>query len=290
MDAAGATTLDDFVLRAYGLGREALAGLPLDEARRARCERALAGGGPLRAAVADDATYEAWRSAAVRLNTEHYAARVAREPRYARGANSRGPRKIGRQLRLFDCISCDKCIPVCPNDALFAFVVARGDHPVVKARRTSGAWSARVEGAVRVDEPHQIATFADFCNDCGNCDVFCPEDGGPYVIKPRCFGSEAAWRADGGDAFFVDPVAPRAAVRARFAGQEYAVEEDPGGRVRYSGPGFRVTFDPRDPVATLDGEAADGQEIDLTYSRIMLLVREGLLAPGAVNYVSALRP
>ena len=41
---------------------------------------------------------------------------------------------------------------------------------------------------------HQLANFADFCNECGNCDVFCPEDGGPYIEKPRFFGSLEAWR------------------------------------------------------------------------------------------------
>jgi len=36
----------------------------------------------------------------------------------------------------------------------------------------------------------QIACYADFCNECGNCDTFCPEYGGPYIKKPTLF---AAW-------------------------------------------------------------------------------------------------
>ena len=31
------------------------------------------------------------------------------------------PRKINSHLVLFDCITCDKCIPVCPNDANFIY-------------------------------------------------------------------------------------------------------------------------------------------------------------------------
>jgi hypothetical protein len=110
------------------------------------------------------------------------------------------------------------------------------------------------------------------------------------VVKPRIHGSEAAWRASQRDGFFVDPALPRATVRARFVGVEYALEEEADGRVSYSGPGFSLRFDPRDPAGTLDGNATAGQEIDLSYSRIMLLVHDGLLAPGAVNYVSSLRP
>jgi putative selenate reductase len=290
MDAVGATSIDDFVIRAYGHGAAALDSLSLDRTRRAACERALAGSETLRTAVRDDALYDAWRSAALRLNTEHYARQVVADRRYAHEANSRPPRKIGRALRLFDCITCDKCIPVCPNDALFAFVVSRGEYPVEKAVPGAAGWTVRAEGTLAIDEAHQIATFADFCNDCGNCDVFCPEDGGPYVVKPRFFGSEAAWRADRADGFFVDPASRRALVRARFAGEEYALQDTGEGRVRYTGPWFSLTFDPRDVARTLGGDGPDGQEIDLTYSRIMLLVREALFAPGAVNYVSSLRP
>ena len=290
MEAVGATSLDDFVIRAYGLGLAALDALALDPARRRQCEGALAGRAQVRASVTDERLVEAWRSAAIRLNTEHYAERVASEPRYASRANSRPPRKIGRHLQLFDCITCDKCIPVCPNDALFGLVLPKGPHRDEIAVLSGGRWTVTSGETFTLEEPHQIATFADFCNDCGNCDVFCPEDGGPHVVKPRLFGSEATWRASGGNGFFVDPTAPGLLVRARFGGREYTLEGTDAGAVRYSGPGFAVRFDPRDPAGTMAGDAPDGSAISLYFSRIMLLVREGLFAPGAVNYVSALRP
>ena len=40
---------------------------------------------------------------------------------------------------------------------------------------------------------HQIANFADWCNECGNCDTFCPEYGGPFIQKPSFFTDRAAW-------------------------------------------------------------------------------------------------
>ena len=36
-------------------------------------------------------------------------------------------------------------------------------------------------GVLRVVKAHQLANYADACNECGNCDVFCPEDGGPQA-------------------------------------------------------------------------------------------------------------
>ena len=52
---------------------------------------------------------------------------------------------------------------------------------------------------------HQLANYADACNECGNCDVFCPEDGGPQLEKPRFFGSLETYRRDAGDnGFYID--------------------------------------------------------------------------------------
>jgi putative selenate reductase len=128
-------------------------------------------------------------------NTAVYAGRVVSDPRYTAAGLPRAPRKIGRHLQLFDCITCDKCIPVCPNDANFALAIPPGRRPVRPLHREANGWRGEDRGTLSLDEAHQIGTFADFCNDCGNCDVFCPEDGGPYVVKPRFFGSEGAWRA-----------------------------------------------------------------------------------------------
>lgn len=141
MDAVGATTIDQFILRAYG------------------------------------ETDQADLSAAKLRNTEQYVARASADPRYQAASNRTGPRKIGRQLKFFDCVTCNKCIPVCPNDANFSVRMPATIQVPVKMAR-------------------QIVNFADFCNDCGNCDVFCLEDGGPYLLKPRLFVSRERWEQD----------------------------------------------------------------------------------------------
>jgi putative selenate reductase len=219
-------------------------------------------------------------------NTEIYVERATPDPRYAQAQNSRPPRKIGRMLQLFDCITCDKCVPVCPNDANFTFVLPRVAIPIVKVRREQGAWHWSEEGAIAIDEPHQIGTFADFCNDCGNCDVFCPEDGGPYVLKPRVFGSREAWTsAPQLDGFFFERGDDRDCVLGRFGGEEFRLQVRDGA-IAYSGRTFTVTFQETDPVRTLQGEA--GGTVDMTYFQIMNALRRALLASPDVNYVNAL--
>ena len=49
--------------------------------------------------------------------------------------------------------------------------------PVIEVE--GGGWREVDRRLYRALKPTQIAIFADACNECGNCDVFCPEDGGP---------------------------------------------------------------------------------------------------------------
>ena len=141
MDAVGATTVDQFILRAYG----------------------------------DTGAVDL--SAAKLSNTEKYVESLAADVRYHAASHQVGPRKINRRLEFFDCVTCNKCIPVCPNDANFSVSVPSTPELPLKMKR-------------------QILNFADFCNDCGNCDVFCLEDGGPYILKPRLFVNRKRWEQD----------------------------------------------------------------------------------------------
>jgi len=197
MKELGATTIDDYVVRA---------------------------GGP-------DGPADV--SAARLRNTERYVEGLAADARYHARNNARVPRKIGRTLALFDCLTCDKCVPVCPNDANFAYPMTSTPE-------------------VPVAQKHQIANFADWCNDCGNCDVFCPEDGRPYVLKPRVFVDAQRWRDDAPrDAILVEP----GATRGRFDGE----------------------------VVSLDAGEAPGAD---PRRHVLARLRDALLAPGEVNPVA----
>lgn len=288
MRGAGARGVDEWVIRSGGRGTGALeaALAPADgDGARARCLAALESGGDLRAA-AGDALFARWVSAARLANTAAYAARVAEDPRYAAATHRQRPRKIGHRLALLDCLACEKCVPVCPNDANFLFSVEPGELPIVKVRATPEGWSARTLGALRIEATRQVGNFADFCNDCGNCDVFCPEDGGPYALKPRFFATVAAYEADRPrDAFHLERDGGRLTVRARLAGRELVARLD-GGEASYRGPGFELSFREDDPLATLRGEAEG--EVDLTEFRLMALVGRAVLAPSEVNYPSCL--
>ena len=268
MEAVDAATIDQFVLRAYGQEAAAIASLDLDP-----------GTGP--EALSND-EHARLLSAARLLNTEHYVPRATVNPLYAAANNRKPPKKIGSHLELFDCITCDKCVPVCPNDANFTFALPAMELPILKVTRAGDGWTSRTDGTLVIEEKHQLANFADFCNECGNCDVFCPEDGGPYVIKPRFFGTRADWQEfDSLDGFHLERRGELDELVGRFGGVEYRATFE-GPVARYSGDGFEVTLEPADPFGTLSGTASC--EVDLTYFRILELLREAVYGHEAFGY------
>jgi putative selenate reductase len=284
MQAASATDLDEFVLNTYGKALQALEGVGADDETLGRCRTAVAEGGNLRAA-AGDKLFERWVSAAKLLNTEHYGDRVVEDPRYTREATSNPPRKIGSHLELFDCVTCDICVPVCPNDANFTFGSEQRQIPVAKVEKVDGGWSWRHEDPIDLERRHQIGNFYDFCNDCGNCDIFCPEDGGPYVMKPRFFGSEQTWRQSRHlDGFYLERREEGDRVLGRFGRREFDLSVRPD-RSSFTGPGFELQMDLDDLEETLTGEAS--AEVDLTYCYLMDYLRRAILDSG-VNYVQSL--
>ena len=287
MEQVGAPTIDDFIVRAHDLGREALDQLEVvpEAPVREACLLALSDEADLRQAVGED-LFSQWVSAAKMLNTERYVEAVARDPRYGRERNATAPRKIGRHLQLFDCITCDICVPVCPNDANFTYRIEADEIPVVKVQRQSEGWDWSQTGSLRLEERHQIGTFADFCNECGNCDVFCPEDGGPYVVKPRFFRRAEDWRTSIElDGFQMARRSGRDEVLGRFEGQEFELRAE-ASEIAFTGPGFRVRFDRQDPEGTLEGEAEG--EVDLTYFFLMDALRLAILDGDRINYINSL--
>jgi putative selenate reductase len=143
--------------------------------------------------------------AAALLNTPILAAEAAANPRYSWERNRGVPRKIGSNLWLYDCINCDKCVPVCPNDANFIYETPAAVIEYDNFELVAGGMRRVPGGVLRIVKAHQLANYADTCNDCGNCDIFCPEDGGPQREKPRFFGSLETYRKHaGGNGFFID--------------------------------------------------------------------------------------
>jgi putative selenate reductase len=299
MRALGVRCLGDYVVKAAGQGEAAVrAAVAEGPARDALLAALRADQCDLRAALlatGHPELYQPLVAAAALLNTPPLVARATAEPRYRAEANRREPRKIGSRLWLFDCINCDKCVPVCPNDANFVYETAPlsvdYDRFVV-----SGGVVGRAPGARFVaSKAHQIANFQDFCNECGNCDVFCPEDGGPYIEKPRLFGSLEAWTAlRERDGFFARRSGDGHAVWGRIRGREYRLEVDGRGDRGLFTDGVitvEVSHSERRPLAAHAREGApEGHALDFSAYLNMALVGDGVLDVRRANPVNTATP
>jgi putative selenate reductase len=209
-------------------------------------------------------------------------------PRYAKPKNQAVPKKIGKKLELYDCINCDKCVPVCPNDANFSIEIEPRDLEVEQYIVEGGALLKKPGERFHVAEGHQLANYADFCNECGNCDVFCPEDGGPYVQKPRFFGSESTYKHDKGhQGFYISRSDTNKKIIGRISGKEYSLSIE-GNTARFSNGVIEVELDASSHTpqqAKLVAAANNGDSLDLRYYHSLSLLLEGALS--GHNFVSA---
>ena len=202
MQNVEARNVDEFILRAHGQA----------DAARVRAAAEPAGGS------ADSVVH--WAGL---LNTTIAAEHARSELRYRAEKNRKVPRRIDSHLDTFDCITCDKCLPVCPNAANFTYptpLVAFEYHDLLV--HPNGTVCEGTARHFEITEPMQIACYVDFCNECGNCDTFCPEYGGPYIKKPGFHGCLESWqRAAPRDGFFVQCEENSARIYGRIKGQQY---------------------------------------------------------------------
>ncbi len=164
---------------------------------------------------------------AVIANTSKLLKRSIENPRYQSINNSKAPRKVGSHLHLWDCLNCDKCIPVCPNNANFFFDIEAVELDYSNIEVNETGWKKTDGGHFKIEKKNQIANFADACNECGNCDVFCPEDGGPYIEKPKFFGSLEAFKLNKNQSgFYLDFKQNKSSLTGRFKDKEFELTGD----------------------------------------------------------------
>ena len=87
------------------------------------------------------------------------------------------------------CLQCDDvcsvCITVCPNRANNYYQTQAADVPVWKVDFSGKDASFEIESYLKIQQKYQVLNVADFCNECGNCTMFCPTKGSPFSDKPR---------------------------------------------------------------------------------------------------------
>jgi putative selenate reductase len=186
--------------------------------------------------------------------------------------------------RCLDCDDlCSLCVTVCPNRAMQAYAAG----PLTLSPASLVVRGGRLEPAgpapFAVAQPVQILRIGDFCNDCGNCDTFCPTEGAPYRAKPTFWLDADAWRESRGDAFRLERQDGTVIVSARLGGRLHRLERRDG-TAEYRSEQVRVRLS-ADPWAVLGweplGTLAEGERVDLSAcaTLVALLGAEPALPP-----------
>jgi putative selenate reductase len=88
------------------------------------------------------------------------------------------------------CLFCDEicniCTTVCPNFANYSYEIEPVSYFLQKAvQLENGEIEIENEGLFEVNQKYQILNIGNFCNECGNCNTFCPTNSAPYKEKPK---------------------------------------------------------------------------------------------------------
>ena len=127
------------------------------------------------------------------------------EQRYHAAHNAKPPRRIDRVLGLYDCINCDLCVSACPNDAIFIYDTGSVETKTERLLPGPDGDLTRTPGeGFTIGADHQLGVFDGACNECSNCEVYCPEDGAPFRVKERFFSILERFEASESDGIFRD--------------------------------------------------------------------------------------
>ncbi len=87
------------------------------------------------------------------------------------------------------CLLCDEicniCVTVCPNLANRGYNTEPFSAAIYTATQSLEGIAWNETGVFTITQSHQTYNIGEFCNECGNCNTFCPTAGAPYKDKPQ---------------------------------------------------------------------------------------------------------
>lgn len=107
---------------------------------------------------------------------------------------------------------CNICTEVCPNRANVAINV-EGDN---------------------LTHRHQVIHIDGMCNECGNCGIFCPNEGAPYQEKLTLFWNEADFNDSNNSGFLLVEDGPEPVFKVRLDGKVFDVKFTADGKPQSS--------------------------------------------------------
>jgi putative selenate reductase len=109
---------------------------------------------------------------------------------------------------------CNKCVEVCPNRA----------NVLIDSKLLSNQYK----------DIYQVLHIDGLCNECGNCETFCPYEGSPYFDKPTLFWSDDDFSNSRNDGFILVSSSEIISFNIRYKSQVGTISYDENGSVSSS--------------------------------------------------------
>lgn len=101
--------------------------------------------------------------------------------------------------RCFSCnLVCNKCTEVCPNRANVAIDFHLVSYEIPYFNKGKIGYML-----YSINQNTQILHIDDYCNECGNCETFCPHDGKPYKDKITLYSDREMFNNNNNDGFLL---------------------------------------------------------------------------------------
>ncbi len=136
---------------------------------------------------------------------------------------------------------CDVCTTVCPNLALYPYQIEALDLALQKILVKDGKAEIVADKPYRILQKDQIVHLEDWCNECGNCNTFCPSAGAPYKEKPHLHFNKQAYQATVVPAYYYDDDIPDT-LFYKADDKEYSLQKT-AGSYRYKTRNFSILLD-----------------------------------------------
>ncbi|MFQ3676273.1 MAG: FAD-dependent oxidoreductase, partial [Endomicrobiia bacterium] len=104
------------------------------------------------------------------------------------------------------CLNCDLlcniCVTVCPNRANQYYETRKQTFSVKKVVVNNNKPQILYDKQFILSQQIQVLSIGDFCNECGNCNTFCPSDNAPYKIKPKIYLTKSEFDTEFNNVFY----------------------------------------------------------------------------------------
>ncbi len=126
------------------------------------------------------------------------------------------------------CLLCDEvcniCTTVCPNFANYYYETEKQSFELSNIYLEKNSYKLEPAKTFTIKQGIQILNIDNFCNECGNCDTFCPTAGAPYKSKPKIFLTRASFE-EATDGYYLETLKEGKRLLGKKSAEMISLEE-----------------------------------------------------------------